>query len=61
MIRVEEGKARVVERRKLEKHYRIFIKATQSFYRGLIQRLASHFANVAEVLDAARKVNSDSG
>ncbi len=58
-FRTEEGKRKVVERRKLEKHYEHFIKSSQSFYRGFIQHLASYFANVEEVLEAARKLNSD--
>lgn len=56
----KEGEKKVVERRKTEKHYERFIKSSQSFYRGHIQRLASHFANVDEILDAARQMKSES-
>lgn len=59
-FREGEGKKKVVERRKLEKHYLDFIKSSQRFYRGYIQRLASHFANVPEILQIARKFHLDS-
>jgi len=35
-----------VEKRKLEKRYADFIKTTQFFYKGYIQRLASHYAGM---------------
>jgi hypothetical protein len=41
---VEQNKA--VERRKLEKRYVDFIKTSQFFYKGYIQRLASHFVGM---------------
>jgi len=40
---------RVVERRKLEKHYVDFIKKSQFFYKGYIQRLASHFTGLEDL------------
>jgi hypothetical protein len=55
----EDGKKKVVERRKTEKYHERFIKSSQSFYRGYIQRLASHFANVDEVLNVARQIKSE--
>ena len=36
----------VVEKRKVEKHYVDFIKTSQYFYKGYIQRLASHFSGI---------------
>jgi hypothetical protein len=53
-----DGKKKVVERRKSEKQYISFIKSSQAFYRGFIQRLASHFANVEEVVEVACKLAS---
>ena len=41
-----DSKNKVVEQRKLEKHYVDFIKTSQFFYKGYIQRLASHFAGM---------------
>lgn len=41
-----EKKQKVVERRGVEKHYVDFIKTSQFFYKGYIQRLASHFAGM---------------
>jgi len=55
-----EGKKKHVERRKAEKLYLEFIKSSMRFYRGYIQRLASHFSDVPEVLDVARKFSLDS-
>jgi Telomerase activating protein Est1 len=56
-FRDEDGKKRPVERRKLEKRYLDFIKASMRFYRGYIQRLASHFQSPKEVLEVAHKLN----
>ena len=53
-----DGKKKVVERRKSEKQYIGFIKSSQAFYRGFIQRLASHFADVEEVVEVACKLAS---
>jgi len=55
-----EGKKKHVERRKAEKLYLEFIKSSMRFYRGYIQRLASNFSDVPEVLDIARKFSLDS-
>ena len=41
--KVEQSKK--VERRKLDKRYVDFLKTSQFFYKGYIQRLASHFAS----------------
>jgi hypothetical protein len=59
-FREGDGKKKPVERRKLEKHYLDFVKASMRFYRGYIQRLASHFADVPEILRVAHKFNLDS-
>jgi len=37
-----------------------FIKSSMRFYRGYIQRLASHFKDVPEIFDIARKFSLDS-
>jgi hypothetical protein len=60
-FREGDGKKKPVERRKLEKHYLDFVKASMRFYRGYIQRLASHFADVPEILRVAHKFSLDSG
>lgn len=54
------GKKKHVERRKAEKHYLAFIKASMQFYRSFIGRLASNFQNVAEVRAIAHKLHLDS-
>ena len=59
-FREGEGKRRPVEKRKLEKHYLDFIKSSTRFYRGYIQRLASHFADVPETLQIAQKFSLSS-
>src|SRR5438045_7517445 len=48
-FRKGEDKKKQVERRKLEKHYLDFVKASMRFYRGYIQRLASHFGDVPDI------------
>jgi hypothetical protein len=58
-FREGEDKKKPVERRKLEKHYLDFVKASMRFYRGYIQRLASHFADVPEILQIAHKFSLD--
>jgi hypothetical protein len=55
-----ESKKKHVERRKAEKLYLEFIKSSMRFYRGYIQRLASHFKDVPEVFEIARKFSLDS-
>jgi hypothetical protein len=51
------GKKRPVEKRKLEKHYLNFIKASQRFYCGFIQRLLTHFDGIPELERVAREFN----
>lgn len=55
-----DGKKKHVERRKAEKLYLEFIKSSMRFYRGYIQRLASHFRGVPEILEVAKKFSLDS-
>ena len=38
-----------IEKRKLEKRYADFLKTTQFFYKGYIQRLASHFGGLKDL------------
>ncbi|KAK4944449.1 hypothetical protein LTR10_016123 [Elasticomyces elasticus] len=58
-FREGDGKKKHVERRKAEKLYLEFIKSSMRFYRGYIQRLASHFSDIPEVFEIARKFNLD--
>ncbi|KAI9883026.1 MAG: 60S ribosomal protein L2A [Watsoniomyces obsoletus] len=44
-----DAKRKVVEKRKLMKRYLEFIKSSQRFYRGYIQRLASQFGGIPEL------------
>ncbi|KAI6250586.1 Nonsense-mediated mRNA decay factor SMG7 [Erysiphe necator] len=46
----------VVEKRKIEKHYIDFIKTSQFFYKGYIQRLASHFSGIKGLLRVAGRL-----
>ncbi|KAI1005254.1 hypothetical protein K3495_g2963 [Podosphaera aphanis] len=46
-----------VERRKIVKHYVDFIKTSQFFYKGYIQRLASHFSGIKGLLRVARSLH----
>ena len=55
-----EDKKKPVEKRKTEKLYLDFIKSSQRFYRGYIQRLASHFSGVPEVLQVAHEFKLES-
>jgi Telomerase activating protein Est1 len=55
-----EGKKKPVERRTLEKRYLDFIKSSMRFYRGYIQRLASHFRSPKEIFEIAHKLHLDS-
>ena len=50
----------MVEQRKLLKHYLIFIKSSQRYYRGYIQKLASCFGGVPEIEVIAQKFAVDS-
>ena len=44
----------------MEKHYLDFIKGSTKFYRGYIQRLASNFSGVPELLQIAQKFDLNS-
>lgn len=52
-------KKRHVERRKAEKLYVDFIKASQRFYRAYIGRLIANFTNIPKVVDIAHKLGQD--
>lgn len=52
-----DKKQHVVERRKLEKHYVDFLKTSQHFYKGYIQRLASHFAGMRDLRRIAHRLS----
>lgn len=58
-LRREENRKKTVERRKAEKLYLDFIKSSQRFYRGFIQRVCSHFSDVGEIYAVARKMHLD--
>jgi hypothetical protein len=53
----EDQKRNVVERRKLEKRYADFIKTSQFFYKGYIQRLASRFEGMKELRRIAHRLS----
>ncbi|TVY41931.1 Protein SMG7 [Lachnellula subtilissima] len=55
----EDPKKHVVERRKLEKRYADFIKTSQFFYKGYIQRLASRFEGMKELRRIAHRLSLD--
>ena len=50
-------KDKKVERRKLEKRYADFLKTSQFFYKGYIQRLASHFTGMKELRRIAHRLD----
>ncbi|KAL8772663.1 MAG: hypothetical protein Q9209_002324 [Squamulea sp. 1 TL-2023] len=54
-----EGKKRPVEQRKAAKLYLRFLKSSQRFYRGYIQRLATQFGGIYEITAIAQKLNQD--
>ncbi|OQV05809.1 Est1 DNA/RNA binding domain-containing protein [Cladophialophora immunda] len=58
-FREGEGKKKVVERRKAEKLYLEFIKSSQRFYREYIQRLASNYKDISEILEVAQGMKLD--
>ncbi|EXJ62607.1 hypothetical protein A1O7_03045 [Cladophialophora yegresii CBS 114405] len=58
-FREGDGQKLKVERRKAEKVYLVFIKSSQAFYRGYIQRLASNFKGIPEILTLARGMELD--
>ncbi|RDW89348.1 hypothetical protein BP6252_01380 [Coleophoma cylindrospora] len=55
-----DQKKYAVERRKLEKRYADFIKTSQFFYKGYIQRLASHFTGLQDLRRIAHQLSLDS-
>ena len=57
--RLGDKKENVVERRKVEKRYADFIKRSQFFYRGYIQRLASHFSGLKALRRIAHCLSSE--
>ncbi|EHY56849.1 hypothetical protein ABEF92_000487 [Exophiala dermatitidis] len=58
-FREGDGRKKPVERRKAEKLYLEFIKSSMRFYRGYIQRLASNFGGIDEIVELARRFNLD--
>jgi hypothetical protein len=54
-----DQKKLIVERRKFEKHYADFLKTSQFFYKGYIQRLASHFGGVPGLKRIAHRMSLD--
>ncbi|KAI9721501.1 MAG: hypothetical protein M1812_002263 [Candelaria pacifica] len=59
-FRETDEKKRPVEKRKTIKIYLEFIKSSQRFYRGYIQRLASHFGGIPEIEKVAHKFDLSS-
>jgi hypothetical protein len=59
-FREGDGQKLKVERRKAEKVYLLFIKSSQAFYRNYIQRLASNFEGIPEILSLAHGMELDS-
>ncbi|TVY84902.1 Protein SMG7 [Lachnellula suecica] len=55
----DDQKSKVVEQRKLQKRYIDFIKTSQFFYKGYIQRLASRFEGLAELHRIANRLQLD--
>ena len=55
-FRKADGKKKVVEQRKTEKHFLDFIKSSQRFYRGYIQSLSSHFGGGKDLEAVANKL-----
>ncbi|EDN91193.1 hypothetical protein SS1G_00596 [Sclerotinia sclerotiorum 1980 UF-70] len=58
--RSADQKRRAVERRKLEKHYVDFLKESQYFYKGYIQRVASHFGPLPALQRIANRLSLSS-
>lgn len=56
-FKTEERRKHVVEKRKWEQRYVDFLKTSQYFYKGYIQRLASHFDGLAELRKIAHRLN----
>lgn len=57
--KAEERKRLVVERRKWQQRYVDFLKTSQYFYKGYIQRLASHFDGLSELRKIAHRLKLD--
>lgn len=55
-FKARELQKHVVEKRKWEKRYVDFLKKSQYFYKGYIQRLASHFAGLSELRKIAHRL-----
>ncbi|KAK6607330.1 telomerase activating protein Est1 [Botrytis cinerea] len=55
--RSADQRRRAVERRKLEKHYVDFLKESQFFYKGYIQRVASHFGPLPALQRIANRLS----
>lgn len=55
-FKTPEQKKNTVERRKWEKRYADFLKLSQYYYKGYIQRLASHFEGLNELRIIAHRL-----
>ncbi|TGO91406.1 hypothetical protein BPOR_0029g00290 [Botrytis porri] len=55
--RSADQRRRAVERRKLEKHYVDFLKESQYFYKGYIQRVASHYGPLPALQRIANRLS----
>ncbi|KAK0100067.1 hypothetical protein ONS95_013118 [Cadophora gregata] len=60
MEKVKKHQKNHVERRSLAKHYADFIKTSQFFYKGYIQRLASHFDALQDLRRIANSLSLSS-
>ena len=58
-FRAGDGQEKKVERRKAETLYLKFIKSSQAFYRGFIQRLASNFKDIPEIISTSHSMGLD--
>lgn len=58
-FREGDGKRKHVERRKAEKLYVDFIRASQRYYRAYIGRLTANFSNIPKVFEIAEKLNQN--
>jgi len=57
MEKIKKQQKNHVERRSLAKHYADFIKTSQFFYKGYIQRLASHFEGLQDLRRIANSLS----
>lgn len=55
----EDGRRKIVEKRKSVKYYLQFIKSSQRFYRAYIQKLSSRFGGIPEIEEVAQKFKAD--